>query len=225
MNEESVYHIHFQQVKSNEIRKYGHKCQHIRRKENIVITYNLCEECSQFLKADKDERDDSSKNTWPGFLWALLSGSHEPEFGAKYRYHDVYSGKTLWQLIPRSMREWWIRSIQHINSFGIYPYEGCSLTTPEPIFHDKTDILHNWEEDYEYGEQAGLHRALRNEQVMMPNILCPFECSEYLRKAEYASWEVIIQRYLLKVVLPLNKDAIYRKFQSISPFYFLVGAD
>ena len=85
------------------------------------------------------------------------------------------------------MRRWWTPIIQDINLFGVYPYEGCNLTTPEPIFHDKTNILYKWEEDCANGAQARLHQALRNEQVMMPTVLCPFWCSEYLRKAGYAN--------------------------------------
>ena len=121
------------------------------------------------------------------------------------------------------MRPWWINAIKTINLHGMYPYKFCNLTTPEPLFHDKTQVLFKWEEDLANGSQASLDKALRNQNVMLPNVLCPFGCSTYLRTAKYASWEVIIQQYLSKVVLPLSSTANIHKFSSMSPFYFLVG--
>ena len=177
-NEESVYHLLFQEVESTKIWRYGHRCQHIHKifsKINIC-TYNLCKECYQFLVV-RDGKAELSKNTWPGFLWNLLSGGHQPKFGSSYRYHEIYPGKELWQLIPLTMRRWWTPVIQDINLFGVYPYKGCNLTTPEPIFHDKTNILYKREEDCAHSAQARLHQALRNKQVMLSNVLCPFGCS------------------------------------------------
>ena len=190
-------------MSSKDISKYGHKCQFIRQhsSELGVHDYNLCDECYRFL-VDKEK---VAKNTWPGFLWRLLSGGHQPKFSSYYNYYDVYSGEHLWKAIPHTMRAWWLDTVRNVNNHGEYPYRNCDLTTPPSFFEDRSNDLREFQDDLDSGEQSRLMKALNNEQIMNANVLCPFGCSEYCRTAEYSDWEDLLQRYLLKVILPLNK--------------------
>ena len=194
-------------MSSKDISRYGHKCQFLRQHSSDPIDYNLCGECYNFLFC----KEKSSKNTWPGFLWRLLSAGHKPSFGSYYYYHEVYSGEHLWRAIPLTMRAWWLDAVRSINYHSEYPYANCDLTTPPSVFEDRSNDLHEFQCDLDSGDQARLVKALNNENVMMPNVLCPFGCSEYCRKAQYAHWELILQRYLPKVVLPLGLP-FYNRF-------------
>eukprot|EP00984_Skeletonema_dohrnii_P005653 scaffold1995_cov119-Skeletonema_dohrnii-CCMP3373.AAC.3 len=62
-----------------------------------------------------DEKQSSFKYTAFAFLWDLLSGYCKSSTIESYHFYDVY-GETLWQIIPRSMRPWWIDEIKVINS-------------------------------------------------------------------------------------------------------------
>ena len=39
--------------------------------------------------------------------------------------------------------------------------------------------------------------------------MCPFGCSEYCFKGKHIAWDLVIQRLLLKVLLPLMDKAKY----------------
>ena len=101
---DSAYNLQFHLVKSNEIRRAGHKCQFICQivSEKNICDYNLCNECFCFLV----KKEQTFENTWPGFLWNLLTGWHQPAFGSRYYYHKVYPGKHSWQIIPLHMQPW-----------------------------------------------------------------------------------------------------------------------
>ena len=74
------------------------------------------------------------------------------------------------------------------------------------------------EVDSEQDEDIRNLEVLQNKQVTITTVLCPVGCSNYLRTADYINWEVIIHCHMLKIVLPLNTDATYHHFYSMSPF-------
>ena len=147
----------------------------------------------------------------------MLSRGHTPKLGSHYYFHEAYSGEHLWRVIPISMRKWWIQSIHSISS---QPYSQCTLSSPESIFEDRTDSLHNFELDLDSGDQARLQKALNDDGVMITNVLCPFGCTDFPQQSQYAGWDLILQRYLLKVVLPLYSETDYHNFHSMSPHFF-----
>ena len=182
--------------------------------------YNLCEECCGFIVGQNKEFE----FLWPSFLWKVLSHGHQPKFGRFYYYHDIYPGEHLWQIIPLSMRNWWLASVQSINRFEVSPYSECSLTSPPSIFRDRTTLLYQFEEDKSSGELSRLISMLNNEEMLMPNILCPFGCTDYCHRAEYAEWDLIIQQMLKKIVLPKcsenRSETNHHNFSSMWAQYF-----
>ena len=106
-------------------------------------------------------------------------------------FYDIYSGPHLWKFIPKEMRRYWIDAIRSVfYDNGSKVYEGCTLDEPTPYFTDRTteidlfwsDIktyeLKNWLKALSFDElQVG--NPLRKEPIMLPNVLCPWGCSEF----------------------------------------------
>ena len=90
--------------------------------------YGLCGQCKNHLV----ERHDDAKNVWPLFLYCLLFGFHMSVFGGSYHHDFVYSGNTLWKLIPCPVREWWIYEIVLLPD-----YRDCTIDYPVSTFEDK----------------------------------------------------------------------------------------
>ena len=63
-------------------------------------------------------------------------------------------------------------------------------------------------------------KAMNNEEVLLPLVLCPFGCTEFCHRSKYLDLDAVIQRYLQKVVLPLKSNTPYENVMSMSPFYF-----
>ena len=155
---------------SSSIQAGGHKCQFLsqRSAESTRCEYNLCQECYSFLV----ERKNDFKYLWPGFLWYLLSGSHEPTFYQSYNFFSIYSAEKIWTLIPETMRPWWIHSISSINNHGDYIYSECTISNPPPMIIDRSDGLDEFERYVESGDWIQLKGAIEMETIFMPNLLC-----------------------------------------------------
>ncbi len=72
-------------------------------------------------RAQPPKKKDSDPNSFRyivyAFLWDVLSGKHSDHFDSYY-FHEIY-GEKLWQMIPVSMRPWWIDSAKEIHCMGI----------------------------------------------------------------------------------------------------------
>ena len=98
------YQMDFHIVHSSGIRQRGKfKLGHVKRYTGRrACNYVLCEQCKDYLVV----RYDDAKNVWPLFLYCLLFDFHTSVFGGSYHHYFVHRCNTLWQLIPRSIREW-----------------------------------------------------------------------------------------------------------------------
>jgi hypothetical protein len=76
------------------------------------------------------------------------------------------------------------------------------LIPPRPLFDDSTFGLTNFLKDVESGHTGTFVKALKNEKEFLPNVMCPFGCSEYCFKGNHIAWDLVIQWLLLKVLLP-----------------------
>ena len=56
-------------------------------------------------------------------------------------------------------------------------------------------------------------KALTNEKDFLPNVMCPFSCSEYCFKGKHGTWDLVIQCLLLKVLLPHIDKSRYLSVQ------------
>ena len=219
-DENSDYFLKFHQVSSSAVPKFGHEYQFLRKFTGVhtECQYNLCDECYHFL-VKKDRYDFT--HMWPGFYWHLLSSTFNQTFPASKRYYfHVYSGEHIWQMIPVQMRRWWINSIQGFNIHNEFPYADCTIEHPPSFFEDRTLSFQKFEDDFDAGGVPRLMKAMNNKQVLLPLVLCPFGCTEFCHRSKYLDLDVVIQRYLQKVVLPLKSKTPYGNVMSMSPFYF-----
>ncbi len=99
-------------------------------------------------------------------------------------------------MIPSTMRPWWIQSLTEIASDldWYHAYRGqITLTSPRPLFDDRTFGLTNFLKDVESGHPGSFVKALKNEKEFLPNVMCPFGCSEYCFKGNHFAWDLVIQ--------------------------------
>lgn len=168
---------------------------------------------------DSSEKD-PFKHTVYAFLWDILSGGHKGGDFYSYQFHDIY-GEMLWQLIPSSMRPWWIDAIKDINNHGDDPFRNCTLDYPVSIFVDKTEDCIQFEKEIDES-LVSMAKALDRDEIMDPNILCPHGCGVSCRRAHPIEWSLVIQCILKKVVLnlPTKTAKKYRHYMHGWDAYF-----
>ena len=208
------YLLHFQSVRSSEVKQVGNVLRLVRKTKSArtATEYILCDECYNFVVHDNK----SFEFTWPSFLRHLLVGEQNSSRFKSKRYHvDIYPAKVLWRMIPETMRPWWINYVHEFDIFGYRPYAGCSIADPPALFRDATTSLGQYQNDVDSGEPARLLRAMKNSDVMLPNVLCPFGCSEFCTMSAHLDWRLVLQRLLLKIYLPLPLLSEDRKYQNV----------
>lgn len=160
--------------------------------------YILCWECMQHCV----EKRDDDKYVWPAFYWRLLSGSHTSTFGGQYYNYSIYEGGALWRFIPQTMRPWWLEEVRLIGGMA-NPFGECTESYPPSIFEDRTTDLNRFNEDYTSGKLARVVEAMNNETVVNSNVLCPWLCSTSCLEAGKLPLDLMVQRMLPKIILPL----------------------
>ena len=107
------------------------------------------------------------------------------------------------------MRIWWIESIQELDNTneGQNQYSRCTINHPNPIFHDKTTDITHFYDDYNSGKLARIVSAMNNQNVINMNILCPWNCSCNCINSGRIAFDVMIQRMLPKIIIPLYSSA------------------
>lgn len=217
---EEPYRLHFHIAHSSRIRKQGTfklvKAYTGRNARN----YNLCQECFDYLVEERDP----VKCAWPTFLWLLLTGTHKSIFNGEHHFFCVYGGDVIWRFIPNSMRSWWIHSVKYLEVLSEvpHPYLECTVDYPLSLFDDKTIDLLEYNYDYNSGQLARVVKAMSNENVINRNVLCPWNCSVSCRDAGRVPLDLMIQRMLPKVILPLYSGSNkYRLVHWSCSQYFL----
>ena len=101
-------------------------------------------------------------------------------------------------MIPSTMRPWWIHSLTESGQDWCHAYHRqISLTSPRPLFDNRTSGMTNFVKDVGSGHPGSFVKALKNEKEFLPNVMCPFGCSEYCFKGNHVAWDLVIQRLLL----------------------------
>ena len=157
------HHCNNLQVRSR--RKFKHI--HSTSNEDNSIDIILCSECHNHL-IDQDDSNNANKSiyTWPSFIWYLFS---DPSLQHLY-------GDFLWKFIPTQWRYWWIDEVQlHIPSLL-----NVTIDNPSPTMEDCTHIINEWNNDVDSFLLSRLAKTCDNH--LMPNILCPWGCTEYYHK-------------------------------------------
>ena len=220
------YKLTFTVVSNEEIRTCKLAKVKPRRVDDQVIFFTLCQECERCLKKTPDYLSMTSsqkahmfdwKNIWPSFLWDILSGCNASD---NVPYHQIEGAETLWRMICASMREYWFEAIGIIQyryrGNIIKPYDGCTLDQPKPFFVDRTmDVDKFWNNIHSLDMKRMLVELNSEKTSLIPDVLCPWGCTEFCFEAGHTNLGILIQHHLRKVVLNFPTAQWYRKMHLV----------
>lgn len=184
--------LHLTQRSCEVITTSPRKFRNIVSRSRTITSYILCKECTSHL-ADKDIQPDynSFKFTWPCFIWYLLTDT---------KIRAQYEIQFIWKFIPISWRKWWLPNLKRrYNSL----YTGISIDLPKPIVIDRSFDKIEWEEAL--NEQNLPRIANTCNKFLLPTVLCPWGCTEYIHKHGSIPFHVTLQKYMPRIQLCLTK--------------------
>ena len=117
------------------------------------------------MAIDDSNQANESRYSFPGFIWSVLSDD-------KLQQHY---GLSLWEFIPKPWRYWWLDSARSFECFQL-----ATLDHPEAIFEDKSIELNAW--DAAIASQALPQLIKITNELLMPTVLCPWGCSDYIHR-------------------------------------------
>ena len=111
--------------------------------------------------------------------------------------HETYH-RNIWRMIPKEFRIWWLFYCQ---SYFPDVYNDVTLDDPEPLFDDITIKVKTWNEKIGSATLPNLANACN--ELIMPNIMCPWGCSVFIHKFGSLPIDIVLQRYIQQVELKL----------------------
>ena len=192
-----LYTLQFVRVRSDEIAKRS-KFRRVKYASgrNMYLS-SLCMECWNYLNPDVEIKTAKSNvNTWPAFVCTVLLNSK-----ALHTY-----GIKLWQLVPQIWRHWWIDTLPLFAT----EYSNISLDHPTPLFFDRSNEVIEWNTLIASQSLPNIAKACN--KYMIPCVLCPWGCSEFIFHTGHVSLDIVFQRYLKKVNLDLIHDISVMKY-------------
>lgn len=146
-----------------------------------------------------------AEHSWPGFMWSLFCNEEVLK----------HYGIKLWKFVPKVWRYWWIDEVRRVIGGELFE---VTIDHPAPYFIDRTDEI------LRFNDAIGSYSLpkLRDEcnNVFLPNILCPFGCTEFRHKFGCLSLDIIFQRFFRKCFLKLmNPDSALKYVESAREDY------
>ena len=137
---------------------------------------------------------------WPSFIWKQVLKN--PNVLSIY-------GDRVWCLIPSQWRHWWIESVkEYIAPRNGNDYSNVTLNFPHPAIVDRSLDQIEMIADISSFNLGRIMDTMNKH--LIPDVLCPWGCSEYIHKVGTVSLDIIIQRFLPKCILHLpNKDKVF----------------
>ena len=155
--------------------------------ESNAVELLMCEECAIHLTMDSSKENEkvfnSPQMTWPGFIWSIIS---DTSLRSKY-------GTRIWQMIPQTWRYWWVENSSTNFNSNVFVHH------PQSLFVDKTNEMDEWNTDIESMSLSRLRDT--SNKHLMPCVLCPWGCSEFLHCSGHIPLDVIFQRYLSQHII------------------------
>lgn len=181
-NEYMYGRVYLNAVRRNQIRQYKNLkfVTSSRTRDDTVL---LCNECNKFLVTAETKESKKFKYTWPAFFWSIISDKTNTQIYGDY----------LWKFIPKNWRRWWIDEIKINNPTT---YRNITLHKPTPFFTDKTDQCRLFTESIESLHLSRLISTINSD--VMPDVLCPWGCTEFPHNCGKIEMDVLIQRFLKK---------------------------
>ena len=189
-----IYHINFIRRKSSDIRQRK-KFRNVKRSTKKIEEFYLCGECDAYLCHPSESGTNDSKIAWPAFVWEVLKNKE-----VRNRY-DHY----VWRFLPHEWRGWWINSVGEFEEF-----EDVSLESPTCFFEDKTKDVLDWKTKIGTNKLIDLMDACNRH--MIPNILCPYGCSEFCFRTGTMDFDCVWQRFLPQCIIVLINNVNKMKF-------------
>ena len=146
----------------------------------------LCKECFTFLTSRNGDSY-HTQNCWPSFVWYVLQDEN---------VRSIY-GCNVWKLIPTEWRYWWIDEVKR--RFDCY--SNVSIEFPTSFFAERTADSLTWKTSIASGKLSKLMNVCN--ELLIPNVACPWGCTEYVHHVGCIDIDVIFQRYLRKIQLKL----------------------
>ena len=199
-------------------RMYSHKVKNLRTPLKRVSSsksvenarpYVLCKCCHDFLNIEPeyDSGRFDWRNIWPSFYWDLLVGVDKSN-GLSFRL--MYEAGHLWKFLPSTCRRYWMLSIKEYEEF-----HECSVEYPPSFFLDRTKSMDEFEKNIKSLTCDGFLRALDPTRLpgvekedcglpsILPDLLCPWGCSEFCCTSSVCDPSPLIQHHLRRVQLNL----------------------
>ena len=173
---------------------------------------NLCTECHKFLSPSTKTTDrEKWNNVWPSFYWNLLTGK---DMVSKKPFHLTYGANELWKFIPSSMRGLWLCSIKEVAVKGIKVYNDVDAHHPKSHYVDRTQDTRDFKKHIEAYTFEGMLRVMApnklnghedEESMILPDVLCPWGCSEFAFQCKELDPSIMIQNHLRHAQLNLPR--------------------
>ena len=129
----------------------------------------------------------SGVHTWPAFICSVLLN---PNIIKCY-------GNKFWQLIPKVWRYWWVENTRKYEPV----YCDITIELPPSIIVDKS--IERKDFDFDVSSQLLPNLANCCNKNMLPTVLCPWGCIEYIFSCGYISLDILFQRFLPKAIIDL----------------------
>ena len=160
------------------------------RQSDNPINYQLCQQCTIHLSDKDSDKANEPQVIWPSFYWAILQSTD---------IHKCYNSKFIWGFIPLIWRKWWYDEIKL--QFPIYYDHSISLLQPDAFFVDRTEDLNIWNNAMECQQLSSIADVCN--RFLLPTVLCPWGCSEFLHCVGFLDIDTIMQRFIEKCDLSI----------------------
>ena len=181
----------------------------------------LCSECHIMLSTRiPNEQRRLWKYVWPSFYFDVLTGVDDTT-GKKFT--DVYPVSDLWRWFPSTLRAYWMETWEELkaNCRSASSDETDDMTSSdesvEPHFVDRTEEVMDFWANIEKRTFEGMLAALdpkrlkkgmelleEEKNMVVPDVLCPWGCSEFTFRSLDLNVGLLMQHHLRKVQLNLS---------------------
>lgn len=185
--------------------------------------HTLCDECFNVC-VDKSQE---FRDRYPAWIWKTFTEKIQSRFFGSTTLSELY-GEELWRIVPVTMRPWWIESVRCINHFGDFPFRNVTVSEPPSYFVDRTVEFGKYHDAMNSDKFGGFLGGMRNQNINLPNVYCPFQCTEHPANCKHANWDVIIQHALKRTPITLghtNRYGNLHNFDCMHDGYFRKNDD
>ena len=174
--------IQFQTVRSDEIKAQRAFIfvRHTRSADPIEC--QMCTQCASCLILEDIPEATMFKCSWPEFFWNFFQSLH---------VRQKHSAEFVWKLIPFQWRKWWFNELQI--QFPVR-FGSVSLSEPAPMFVDRTEYFYEFNAGVKSQNLPKIVDACN--RFLMPTILCPWGCSEFLHMSGKIDLDTMIRRFI-----------------------------